>query len=527
MAGNSVAACSGGRSVEGTYFETAGWATRLRQFYFFGGANTGLERAVSALAYTRRCVLPERGSVVKRFSRFSSYLYIVEGRKLHAEARSFVLNVSGIPNQLLHPGFHRRAEVHRSCAATVRREDGVFQVVETVAACADDRDDRHAKARRESPGIDHQALTLGDIAHVQHQDQRHGEFEQLGGEVEVAREIAGIDDVHHHVRTPVKQEIPRDQLFLAQRRETVDPRQVDQPQVGLGGVPEPLLPLDGDTRVVAHTLPRARETVEDRGLAGVRVTGEGDGEGAGREGFLARQNTPPKKKDPTQSTSICMAIPRPSTMRFPPTDTTHGPPPPLRSTSTSAPGISPRAQSLPRNPWPPRIARNVALAPVCINASGIGSGLLRGDGKSAPLGVPSARVPGVGGLERHQIPQARQHLAGDRVLEAARVGLGELGRDAQNLDQELAYGTVAMDDVGGLPPALLRQGHQVVGSVVHEALLGQGTQRLGHGRVVDAQAFHDILRPGRMFAFHDVEDGLEVVFLARAQVRHRHLSTPL
>jgi hypothetical protein len=69
----------------------------------------GLPWGSSAL----RCDIPERGSVVKRFSRFSSYLYTVEGHKLHAEARSFVLNVSVMArcNSLSRQGRRTQASI--------------------------------------------------------------------------------------------------------------------------------------------------------------------------------------------------------------------------------------------------------------------------------------------------------------------------------------------------------------------------------------------------------------------------------
>ena len=62
--------------------------------------------------------------------------------------------------------------------------DGVEKCRHTLAAARYDRHHRAAKARCQALGIDVHALCVGDIQHVQRNDQRGAGIEQLGAQVE-------------------------------------------------------------------------------------------------------------------------------------------------------------------------------------------------------------------------------------------------------------------------------------------------------------------------------------------------------
>ena len=97
--------------------------------------------------------------------------------------------------------------------------------------------DRHDRRRRvvrdELRAVDLDALRRGRVDHVQRDDDRHAEIEQLTREVEVAVEVGGIDDGEHDIgprllRPAAEEQIDGDHLVGAAGGEAVGARQVDQ-----------------------------------------------------------------------------------------------------------------------------------------------------------------------------------------------------------------------------------------------------------------------------------------------------------
>ena len=82
-------------------------------------------------------------------------------------------------------------------------------------------------------GVDADALALGHVDHVQGDDDRHAQLQDLRGQVEVALEVGGIDDGDDDVGPRLagllaEDDVDRDHLVGAARRQAVGAGQVDE-----------------------------------------------------------------------------------------------------------------------------------------------------------------------------------------------------------------------------------------------------------------------------------------------------------
>ena len=131
------------------------------------------------------------------------------------------------------------------------------------------------------------AVGLDLVHHVERQHHGDAQLHDLHGQVQVALDVGAVDDVDDSVGFLVEQEVARDDLLVGVRRQRVHAR-----QVGDGGLGVPadgaVLAIDRDAREVADVLVRARELVEQRGLAAVLVAHQREGERAGLRGGAAR-----------------------------------------------------------------------------------------------------------------------------------------------------------------------------------------------------------------------------------------------
>ncbi|MNQ99167.1 hypothetical protein D3C85_1148910 [compost metagenome] len=74
--------------------------------------------------------------------------------------------------------------------------DRQLQGVDPTRAGGDQRNHRTAKACRKGIDVDTNFLLLGNIEHVQRDDARNTQLQQLQGQVQVTLKIGGIDDVN-------------------------------------------------------------------------------------------------------------------------------------------------------------------------------------------------------------------------------------------------------------------------------------------------------------------------------------------
>jgi hypothetical protein len=161
--------------------------------------------------------------------------------------------------------------------------DDLAQTVQADALVRLDGHHRDAHLPRQAVGVYGDALCLRHVEHVEGQDDGHAQFEDLGGQVEVALEVGGVRDGHDDVGPDLALLLAEDDvnghhLVGAARRQAVGARQVDQVESPSGAGHVPLLGFDGDAGVVADVLPQAGQGVEESRLAGVGVADQGGGE---------------------------------------------------------------------------------------------------------------------------------------------------------------------------------------------------------------------------------------------------------
>ena len=99
-------------------------------------------------------------------------------------------------------GFIQR---EREAAGIRAVDDGEHARLQFAQALTGGCHDRHPRA----------AVFLGQcyVHHVQRHHQRHAHLEQLNGEIEVALEVRGIDNIHHEVGVVCQQVVARNLLI--------------------------------------------------------------------------------------------------------------------------------------------------------------------------------------------------------------------------------------------------------------------------------------------------------------------------
>ena len=113
------------------------------------------------------------------------------------------------------------------------------------------------------------------VHHVDGDDHGDAQLHELGGQVQVALQVGAVHDVQNHVGALSHQVVPGHHFLQGVGGQGIDPRQVGDhhPAVLFQFA---LFLLHCDTRPVPHKLVRARQGVEQRGLAAVGVPGQCD-----------------------------------------------------------------------------------------------------------------------------------------------------------------------------------------------------------------------------------------------------------
>jgi len=115
----------------------------------------------------------------------------------------------------------------------------------------------------------------GDIDHVQGDDERHAELEELAGQVEIPLQVGGVDDIDDHFRALIDQIVAGDKFL-----DRIGGHRVGAWKIGDGDpitlmIDMAFLVVDGYARIVADMLTGAGELVEESGLAGVGIARQG------------------------------------------------------------------------------------------------------------------------------------------------------------------------------------------------------------------------------------------------------------
>ena len=166
---------------------------------------------------------------------------------------------------------------------------GLAEHVQSFAFARHHGNHRNTQRLGQGLGVDLVPLIAGDVDHVENQQRRVSQFDDLGREVEVALQVGGIGDDHDqirrgHVGHALEQDVAGDLFVGGLRTQGIGSREIQNGDrmEGVGSGEGAFFSLHRDPGVVADAGAKAGQGVEQRGLAAVRVAGEDDGEGLHR-----------------------------------------------------------------------------------------------------------------------------------------------------------------------------------------------------------------------------------------------------
>ena len=166
---------------------------------------------------------------------------------------------------------------------------GLAEHVQSFAFARHHGNHRNTQRLGQGLGVDLVPLIAGDVDHVENQQRRVSQFDDLGREVEVALEVGGIGDDHDqirrgHVGHALEQDVAGDLLVGGLRTQGISSREIQNGDrmEGVGSGEGAFFSLHRDPGVVADAGAKAGQGIEQRGLAAVRVAGKDDGEGLHR-----------------------------------------------------------------------------------------------------------------------------------------------------------------------------------------------------------------------------------------------------
>ena len=149
--------------------------------------------------------------------------------------------------------------------------DRLEQCVHTQTASCRDRIDRHAQPLAQLVAVDMNILRLNVVDEVERDDHGQTQTDQLHGQVQVTFQIGCVHDVQNTVQLVGQHELACDDLLLGVGRERIDTGQVDHIGALALIVDVTGFSIDCDTGPVANVLVGTGQTVEQGGLAAVRV----------------------------------------------------------------------------------------------------------------------------------------------------------------------------------------------------------------------------------------------------------------
>ena len=154
--------------------------------------------------------------------------------------------------------------------------DGRFRGIHDRSALqCGDLHDRDTQVFGEFPDADLVAVLFDDVHHVDGDDGRDPEFEDLGREVEVSLEVRTVDDVEDGIGVLTQQVVSGNDLFQCVRREGVNAGKVGDGDI-IVVFQLTFFFLDRDSGPVTNVLVGAGERVEQCGLTTVRVARKGN-----------------------------------------------------------------------------------------------------------------------------------------------------------------------------------------------------------------------------------------------------------
>ena len=156
--------------------------------------------------------------------------------------------------------------------AFVEFDDGLEELVHASAIGEDGRNHRDTEEFAQFVVVDVIATLLGFIKHVEGADHADVHVYQLGGEIEIALQVAGVDDVDDDIRRMLDELLAHIEFFWRISREGIGTRQIYQIEVVAVEIGFAHLGIHGYTAIVAYAFVSTRSKVEEGSLAAVWIS---------------------------------------------------------------------------------------------------------------------------------------------------------------------------------------------------------------------------------------------------------------
>ena len=146
--------------------------------------------------------------------------------------------------------------------AFVEFDDGLEELIHASTIGEDGRNHRDTEEFAQFVVVDVIATLFGFIKHVEGTDHADVHVYQLGGEIEVALQVAGIDDIDHDIRRMLDELLAHIKLFRRIGRKRIGARQIYQVEMIAVVFSFAHLGIYGYSAIVAHTFVSTRCKVE-------------------------------------------------------------------------------------------------------------------------------------------------------------------------------------------------------------------------------------------------------------------------
>jgi len=146
--------------------------------------------------------------------------------------------------------------------AFVEFDDGLEELIHASTIGEDGRNHRDTEEFAQFVVVDVIATLFCFIKHVEGADHADVHVYQLGGEIEVALQVAGIDDIDHDIRRMLDELLAHIKLFRRIGRKRIGARQIYQVEMIAVVFSFAHLGIHGYSAIVAHTFVSTRCKVE-------------------------------------------------------------------------------------------------------------------------------------------------------------------------------------------------------------------------------------------------------------------------
>ena len=150
---------------------------------------------------------------------------------------------------------------------------GLHKLIHAAALERRGGNDRATELAGKLVDVDLVAVLLDEVHHVEGDDHRQAQFENLRGQIQVALQVGRVDQVDDDVRVAIEKIVASDDFLRRIRRERIDAGEVGNRDILVLGVLAFLL-FNSNARPVANVLVGAGQVVEHGRLAAVRVAGK-------------------------------------------------------------------------------------------------------------------------------------------------------------------------------------------------------------------------------------------------------------